>query len=168
MRFAKIIDGVVVQYPISGTDVVMQNTDTSFPQGELSVELMQSFNCEPVVETAPATFDPITQNISDSVTLQDGQWVQTWVVTDASEIEVAEREQQRKDNNAARAKAMLLDTDWSENASVRNTAMTPHLVNGEDFDTYRITLRAIVIDRPVEVSQWPERPDAIWSTQAAQ
>lgn len=168
MRFVKVIEGVVAQYPISGTDVVLQNPDTSFPQGELSVEVMQAFNCEPVIETTPPQFDPVTQNITDSVELQDGQWVQVWSVVEASEAEVTERTQQLKDINAARAKALLLDTDWSENASVRNTSMTPHLVNGSDFDNYRVMLRAVAVERPLTVSQWPVRPDAIWSTEVGQ
>jgi hypothetical protein len=70
------------------------------------------------------------------------------------------------DVNAAQAKALLLDSDWSDLPSVRNTAMTPHLVNTQDFDTYRAALRAIVVDKPAVVEAWPVQPDAVWSTQA--
>lgn len=70
------------------------------------------------------------------------------------------------DVNAAQAKALLLDSDWSDLPSVRNTAIEPHLVNTQDFDTYRAALRAIVVDKPAVVEAWPVRPDAVWSTQA--
>lgn len=65
--------------------------------------------------------------------------------------------------NVTRAKLALVDSDWSDLPSVRNTAMEPHLLNGADFDTYRAGLRAIVVNRPAEVAVWPVRPDAVWS-----
>lgn len=65
--------------------------------------------------------------------------------------------------NAERAKQELLTTDWCENASVRNTNVTPHLTNGADFDAYRLALRAIVINPPATVETWPTRPEAVWA-----
>ena len=66
-------------------------------------------------------------------------------------------------SNAARAKAELLSSDWSDLPSVRNTAIYPHLVNADAFDTYRAALRAIVVVKPAEVETWPVMPDAAWS-----
>lgn len=65
--------------------------------------------------------------------------------------------------NVVRAKAELIDSDWSDLPSVRNTAIEPHLLNGADFDTYRASLRAVVVGRPAEVQVWPVSPDAVWS-----
>lgn len=65
--------------------------------------------------------------------------------------------------NVARAKAALVESDWSDLLSVRNTAIEPHLLNGADFDTYRAALRSIVVNRPAKVAVWPVRPDAVWS-----
>ena len=68
------------------------------------------------------------------------------------------------DVNATKAKALLLDSDWSDLPSVRNTAIEPHLTNGAAFDTYRAGLRAIVVNKPAVVEVWPVRPDAVWSS----
>lgn len=65
--------------------------------------------------------------------------------------------------NSNQAKQCLQETDWSENASVRNVAVSPHLTNPEAFDTYRLALRSIVINRPATVEEWPVRPDALWA-----
>lgn len=69
------------------------------------------------------------------------------------------------DMNVATAKSLLLDSDWADLPSVRNTAMTPHLLNGNDFDAYRAQLRAIVVGKPQVVEMWPQKPDAVWLTQ---
>lgn len=76
---------------------------------------------------------------------------------------VAEVNAQSKASNEAQAKQLLESSDWSDLPSVRNVAMTPHLLNGADFDTYRAALRAIVVNPPVTVETWPVRPDAVWS-----
>jgi hypothetical protein len=65
--------------------------------------------------------------------------------------------------NAARAKQDLVDTDWCENASVRNTSVTPHLTNGAEFDAYRLQLRAIIVNNTVDVTTWPTQPVGVWS-----
>jgi len=112
MRFAKITDGSVVQYPISGTDVVRQNSDTSFPQGELSVEMMQSYGCEPVVETMAPIFDPITEDLNDTVAFMKCQWTQTWTITEASPEEMAQRQASRTALlDAQRAEAYRNESD---------------------------------------------------------
>jgi hypothetical protein len=66
-------------------------------------------------------------------------------------------------SNSIRAKQELVASDWSDLPSVRNTTIEPHLTNGADFDTYRATLRAIVVSKPAVVEVWPVRPDAVWS-----
>lgn len=65
--------------------------------------------------------------------------------------------------NVARAKAELIDSDWSDLPSVRNTAIQPHLLNGADFDAYRASLRAVVVGRPAQIAAWPVSPNAVWS-----
>ena len=65
--------------------------------------------------------------------------------------------------NAARAKQELQTSDWSDLPSVRNTTITPHLVNAQAFDNYRAQLRAIVVNKPATVETWPECPSAQWS-----
>lgn len=79
--------------------------------------------------------------------------------------ERAQIEESRKaESNTARAKQELLDTDWCENASVRNTSFTPHLINADEFDAYRLQLRAILVNKVIDVESWPERPTTAWSS----
>jgi hypothetical protein len=60
------------------------------------------------------------------------------------------------------AKALLVDTDWSEIPSVSDPANTPHLLNKADFITYRNTVRALVIT-PVANPTFPTVPVGQWS-----
>lgn len=68
----------------------------------------------------------------------------------------------RGEDNARRAKQELLDSDWCEYPSVRDTSVFPHLANGSDFDAYRLVLRAITVNNTPDVETWPERPTAVW------
>lgn len=112
MRFAKIADGSVVQYPITGTDVILQNPGTSFPSGELPVEMMQSYGCEPVVETAQPTFDPIAEDLIDTAVLTGGQWTQTWLVAQAAPEVVAQRQANKTaQTDTQRANAYRTESD---------------------------------------------------------
>ena len=70
------------------------------------------------------------------------------------------------EGNAGKARNELLLTDWVENSSVRDTAVTPHLTNASDFDAYRLALRSIAVTKPSTVDVWPVAPQATWSTNA--
>ena len=161
--YAKLIEDVITFYPYTLLQLRQDNPLTSFPQAP-SAEDLAPFNVvivDPVI--APAV--PYTQTVTEGTpVLENGVWHQTWVVTEATEQELADREAVMRSNVAAQAKAMLVESDWSEQASVRNTALIPHLVNGGAFDIYRLALRSIVIDAPIAVESWPIRPNAEWAT----
>jgi hypothetical protein len=79
-------------YPYSIGDLRRDNPNVSFPLNP-SEELLASYDVFPVVSQARPGYDPITQNLNRATpTLVDGQWLQTWEVTDASAEEVAERQ----------------------------------------------------------------------------
>ena len=42
-------------------------------------------------------------------------------------------------------------------------AKTPHLVNGNEFDDYRVALRDITLKPPISVTEWPVKPEEQWS-----
>lgn len=65
--------------------------------------------------------------------------------------------------NAARAKQDLVNTDWCENSSVRDTNNTHHLINSAEFDAYRTVLRGIIVNKTADVETWPTKPTAVWS-----
>ena len=61
------------------------------------------------------------------------------------------------------AKIHLSETDWVELSSVSDASSNPHLLNKEDFITYRNTIRNYVVN-PVTEPVWPTVPTANWST----
>lgn len=67
------------------------------------------------------------------------------------------------DYNCLKAKELLFHTDWSEIPSVRDTSLTPHLVNTAEFDAYRSALRQIMINPPEGELDWPAKPSAVWA-----
>lgn len=148
--------------------------------GQTTEEILDSLGADVVFEGPQATGGTIYQySQRDGVEEIEGQWFTKYVLgptftdttvdgvtTTAAQHEaayIALKDAEFKAANAAQAKALLLETDWSENASVRNTTVTPHLTNSADFDTYRLALRAIVIDPPVTVTTWPVKPQGIWA-----
>lgn len=165
--YAKIENQTVVQYPYTLAQLYAKHPNTSFP-ANMTAQDLADFGVVTVVVTGQPSHDPITQDVVELTPVYSSQrsrWEQTWQVVAASAEEIAAREAAAKAANETEAKQLLQDSDWADLASVRNTSLTPHLVNAADFDTYRLALRVIVIDPPVTVSQWPPRPTAVWSTQ---
>lgn len=69
-----------------------------------------------------------------------------------------------KQLNKAQAESLLQASDWTEYKSVRDVTKTPHLLNGDAFDNYRVALRGIAVNPPeTEVTDWPVKPDEEWS-----
>jgi hypothetical protein len=84
-------------YPYSIGNLRRDNPNVSFPRNP-SDALLASYNVFPVVPLAPPDYDPITQNLSQTTpTLVNGQWLQTWQVTDASAEEIFERQRAAAD-----------------------------------------------------------------------
>jgi hypothetical protein len=137
--------------------------DTSFPQ-QLTVELLNDFGADPVLEGPQAQPTRYQTAYRDGVEQIDGQWFTKYSVADMDQAGKDAVDAQLKQANRDRAKQELVDTDWCENASVRDTNNTPHLLNGADFDTYRLALRVIVLNPPVDVQAWPTQPQGVWST----
>lgn len=67
------------------------------------------------------------------------------------------------DDNKAKASMLLQDTDWVENPSVIDANNTPHLLNKNDFDSYRIALRVIAVNPQEGNITFPVKPIAQWS-----
>ncbi len=67
------------------------------------------------------------------------------------------------EQNANMASALLFATDWVENPTVRDTSLTPHLVNPNEFDAYRLQLRAIAVYPAEGELNWPVKPSPVWA-----
>lgn len=71
-----------------------------------------------------------------------------------------------KTANKQKAESLLQQTDWTEGKSVRDVTRATYLVNGDEFDDYRVSLRVIAVNPPdTEITNWPVKPDEQWSTQ---
>jgi Phage tail assembly chaperone protein len=149
-------DSTIVHYPYSLTDMIYDNPQTSFPS-TVTDEIAAQFNTFPVKATPQPIIDPIMQNIvwADPI-LTEGIWIQQWAVETATPEQIAQRETSAKEANKTTAMVLLTETDWTQMPDVA-------LVNKADFTAYRAELRAIAINPPVNVSEWPEKPEEIWS-----
>lgn len=67
------------------------------------------------------------------------------------------------DENKATAIQLLSDTDWVNQPDVRNTANSPHLLNGEAFDVYRVSVRQYAVNPVAGNIDWPVKPTEQWS-----
>lgn len=159
----------MAEYRIRATGAVVTESEframrpnTSFPV-QLSDELLNDFGADVVFEGPQASPTRYQVAYRDGVEQVNGKWYTKYSVADMDAEGIAAVDAQLKAANEARAKQELEATDWADLASVRNTSNTPHLVNGAAFDTYRLALRAIVINPPVDVAEWPARPTAEWS-----
>lgn len=159
------------QYPVTEQDIRNEYSSTAFPFPFVAPEEYA------VVFPTPQPEGTVTQGafeIAPELT-DKGVYEQRWEVrsrfqeyTDAEGVvhtvaeqeaaAIAADESTKKAANAARAKQLLLESDFAALVDVRAT-----LTNVAEFDTYRAALRAIVTNPPVTVEQWPERPDSVWS-----
>jgi hypothetical protein len=86
-------------FPYSIGNLRRDNPNVSFPRNP-SDALLASYDVFPVATQAPPEHDPATQNLNQATpTLVDGQWLQTWQVTDASAREIFERQRAAADYN---------------------------------------------------------------------
>jgi len=60
------------------------------------------------------------------------------------------------------AQSLLKATDWTEVPSVTNTENTPHLINADEFFTYRNFIRILAVN-PIANPSWPPMPTEQWS-----
>lgn len=67
------------------------------------------------------------------------------------------------DENKATAMSLLSATDWVNQPDVRNTAVSPHLTNGADFDAYRLQVRQIAVYPVAGDLTWPTLPTEVWA-----
>lgn len=128
--------------------------NTSFPPSGPSQEWLNENGCMPV--NLWLQYDPDTQKLVPADPYINGDWVYTVVVEPLTPEEIAQREQSAKAQNKAQAERLLQDSDWSQMPDVA-------LVNKSDWTNYRSDVRAIAINPPVAVTEWPVKPEEIWA-----
>lgn len=67
------------------------------------------------------------------------------------------------EQNKQTAMGLLSATDWVNQPDVRNPAVSPHLVNGAEFDAYRLQVRQIAVYPVAGDLTWPILPTEVWA-----
>ena len=109
---ALINNGAVEKYPYTIGNLRRDNPQTSFPKRP-SNEMLEGWNVYVVARVDRPDVDTITQNLSEGTpVLVDNQWVQVWVVEEATLEQIAERKaQQVAQAKAQRAEAYREEAD---------------------------------------------------------
>lgn len=141
---------------VSKDELLALYPNTSFPE-VITPEIIDSLGADPVLETpAPAT--TTYQSAQKDGVSQDaqGNWVWDWKIVDWPQDQIDAYDNQQKEANKTTAMGLLTETDWTQMPDV-------NLVNKADFTAYRAALRAIAVTPRVLVSEWPEKPEEVWS-----
>ena len=138
---------------------------SEFPNTSFSTPFVAPPPYAAVNDTPEPAYNPMYQGIKRiQPQLIDGQYFTVWQVFELTPEQVKVNEDKAKQINKTQAAALLEQTDWSQQPDVANPAITPHLVNVNDFTAYRAALRAIAVNPPVSVDPWPAKPEEVWTT----
>lgn len=149
--YAKITNGTVEKFPYSLGQLRKDYPNVSFPKNP-SKETLAEWGMIPVDAAPQPSFDPATQNCDrTSPVLQDGKWVETWSVTNATQEQIAERRANKESVIRNERNRLLAETDWRFRSD-----MNP----SQGWIDYCQALRDITAQQgfPWNV-QWPVKPE---------
>ncbi len=85
----------VVKYPYSLGELRKEYPNVSFPN-PLTKEALAAYNCFIVTEKKPPTdYNKVTKNITSSIHLVKGKWIQRWTIADATPENIALRTEEQ-------------------------------------------------------------------------
>ena len=165
MLIAKIENGQVINV----SDYQSMFPDTSFPASGPTDDWMAENSCMYV--NTFLTYDqnteklvPATPYIQVDNSKKPLQWVYTVQIEPLTPEEIEQRNENKRQQNKSQASALLSQTDWTTIPDVSDSSVSsPYLVNVANFIAYRNELRKIAVNPPIEVVEWPEKPEEIWS-----
>lgn len=147
------------QYPVSEQDIRREYPNTSF-----TIPFQAPEKYAPVLNSPTPSFDGMTQGYREVAPVKQGnEWMQQFEVYSLDAEQIAYNEEQAKQSNKTQAEDMLKASDWTQYPDVTNTLNVPHLINGDEWVAYRALVRAIVLNPPVTVAEWPTKPEEQWS-----
>jgi hypothetical protein len=155
--YAKIVDGQVNKYPYSILELRKDNPQVSYPENP-NEEVLNSLGIFSIVPENPPTYKQATQRCDRVLpTFQNGRWVETWQISELSDIEKEQvKAQKEQEVRATRDGFLLSKVDsishirWSVMADEQKEAVL----------AYRQALLDVPQQEgfPWEVS-WPEPPE---------
>lgn len=163
MPLAYVKNNSIVEYPYSLVTFRNENPSVSLPI-DPSEEQLNEQDVYTVYEVQQPPYDVMTQNlIEGQPEYNEGKWIQTWVVSDASQEEIDYRTTNAKAEINNQARKLLTETDWTSIPSIADPEeCNPYLANRQEFLEYRNAIRAIVLDTPVHIETWPTLPAEVW------
>ena len=148
--YVKITNGGVDKYPYSVNALFKDNPQTSFPE-KPTKELLAEWGVFEVISTNAPEVDH-TKNVVEVSPVKVGDnWVQSWLVTDATQEEIESRTEEAKQQIRDQRNAALASSDW--------TQVNDSLVDKTVWAKYRQALRDITSQAgfPFNVV-WPVKP----------
>jgi hypothetical protein len=148
--YIKLTNGNPKKYSIS--QLRSDNPQTSFP-ANLTDERLADWDVYPLEATPQPEID-YTKNVSEGTPVNQNGWKQTWVVTDASAQEIAQRTEDQASYVRSNRDQKLVESDW-----VVIKSMETDVPEIDSWKSYRQALRNIPqqSEFPWNVS-WPEKP----------
>lgn len=150
--YAKISNGAVETYPYSYQQLRLDNPNVSFPaQPDLAV--MADFGVYDVVDLGAPVVD-YTKNLNEGEPVEiDGIWYRNWIVSDASEQEIADRTEVQWASVRKERNSKLSACDWTQ---LPDTPLTAQEV--ADWAAYRQSLRDVTLQADPFNITWAVEP----------
>lgn len=146
MTYARIENGIIKEYPIFEGDIRLRFPNVSFPP-----RFEPPAGYVAVVDVVPPQIDH-TQNLTEGDPVQiDGTWKRQWIVSDATNAEVAERIKFKWDYIRADRNSRLSACDW--------TQLPDAPVDAAIWAEYRQALRDITDQADPFNITWPKEPE---------
>ena len=144
----------IEKYPYSIGELRRDNPSTSFPRRPPD-EILEQWGVLSVTRTDSPSFDPITQNLTEGTPMfANGQWAQTWVVSDATNREIEQRTEQRLEDTRNQRNRLLSETDWIVIMHTERGTNIPAV-----WELYRQALRDITSQGGFPYTiEWPTKP----------
>jgi len=144
----KLTNGQPENYSIG--QLRRDNPQVSFPK-IIPDEVLADYDVYPLKPTDRPQVDH-TKNVAEGTPAQqDGEWVQVWDVTDASEEEIAQRTAEKEASVRSERDELLTNCDW--------TQLPDAPVDHQTWADYRQALRDVPSQSGFPYSVvWPEAP----------
>ena len=114
MRYIKIVDGQIAKYPYTEWDLRSDNPNISYPN-IIGYGFFADAGAYPVQEVARPEIE-YTQNVVEGEPEQigSGLWQQTWVVSNATEEQIAQRIASKWEAVREKRNRLLSTSDWTQ------------------------------------------------------
>lgn len=148
MKYALIENGAIAEYPVFEGDIRARYPNISF-----GAEFAPPSEYVAVADTPyPAT--DYTKNVEEGAPAEtENGWVVTWLVTDATSEQLAERTAQQWSNVRAARNQRLVSCDWTQLPDAPLTA-----AQTADWAEYRQALRDVTTQPDPFNIVWPVKP----------